>query len=144
MCVTNQDFIAQVVANWKKQGGRSILNLNENDTLGKCICPDCLTADDSSDLTRLKRAREAFIKKNPKWAHELGSLSNRYAKFFLAVQKEADKINPQHNKRLFFSSFPSAARSLLPSVCSYFSADRQRTGTSYFRNRMISRPITNP
>lgn len=96
MCVTNQDFIAQVVANWKKQGGRSILNLNENDTLGKCICPDCLTADDSSDLTRLKRAREAFIKKNPKWAHELGSLSNRYAKFFLAVQKEADKINPQH------------------------------------------------
>jgi hypothetical protein len=44
---------------------------------------------------RLALAKKAFAKKDPNWYRFLGSLSDRYAKFYLAVQKEAEKIDPQ-------------------------------------------------
>ena len=95
MCVTNPGLVRQIVDNWKKNPD-SIINLNENDTPGKCVCPDCLAADQSNDPNRLERAAKKYFANDKNWFRELGSLSERYAKFYLAVQKEADKINPDN------------------------------------------------
>ncbi len=94
MCVTNPGFINQIVADWQAAGTAKIINCNENDTAGKCTCPVCLAADNNPDGKRLDRARTAFLDKKPHWYGELGSLSERYAKFYLAVQQQADKIDP--------------------------------------------------
>lgn len=97
MCVTNQGFIQQVVDDWQNSGAGKIINCNENDTAGKCTCADCLAADENSDEGRLQRARQAFQDGKRNWYQELGSLSDRYAKFYLAVQGKTDKINPDAN-----------------------------------------------
>lgn len=94
MCVTNPGFIDQIIADWRAAGTDKLINCNENDTAGKCTCPICLAADGSHDGKRLARARAAFLDKKPNWYGELGSLSERYVKFYMAVQQQADKINP--------------------------------------------------
>lgn len=96
MCVTEPGFIRQLVSDWAGQEKRGKLNVNENDTAGKCVCPRCLAADESDDHERVERARREQAAKNPLWYQELGSLSERYAKFYLAAQQEADKIDPTH------------------------------------------------
>lgn len=98
-CVTNKEFIKTVIANWAKDPSQ-LLNLNENDTAGECVCDNCLTADRSPipNAKRRAAAKKAFDSgKNVKlWAYALGSLSNRYCQFIITAQKEADKINPNH------------------------------------------------
>ncbi len=99
MCVTSPGLVNTIVDNWRSGKSRAkIINLNENDTAGECVCPACLAADDSpeSPEVRLARAKERFERKDNKWFDELGSLSDRYCKFYLDVQKEADKIDPNH------------------------------------------------
>ena len=39
--------------------------------------------------------KKAFLEGKPDWSEYLGSLSDRYAKFYLAAQREAQKIDPQ-------------------------------------------------
>jgi hypothetical protein len=99
MCVSNPELVRTVVDNWKSGNPRQkIINLNENDTAGECTCPACLAADNSPEPpeVRLARAKEKFDRKDGKWFTELGSLSDRYSRFYLDVQKEADKIDPTH------------------------------------------------
>ncbi len=96
MCVTDRGLIARVVEDWQSGKPSDIINCNENDTAGKCVCPNCMAADADTDSGRLERARREFSTKNPQWHRELGSLSERYAKFYQAVQQEADKVNPAH------------------------------------------------
>ncbi len=99
MCVTNPGLVTTIVDNWRSGKPRAkIINLNENDTAGECVCPACFAADDSpeSPEVRLARAKERFDRKDDKWFNELGSLSDRYCKFYLDVQKEADKTDPNH------------------------------------------------
>ena len=99
-CVTNPEFIKTVVANWAARDSSAMLNLNENDTAGECVCDNCLTADNSPipNAQRRAAAKKAFDsgKDVKRWAYSLGSLSDRYCQFLLAAQKEADKINPNH------------------------------------------------
>jgi hypothetical protein len=99
MCVTSPGLVQAIVDNWKSgKPRRKIINLNENDTAGECVCPDCLAADNSPEApeARLARAKKKFDAKDGTWFDELGSLSDRYCKFYLDVQKEADKVDPNH------------------------------------------------
>ena len=93
MCVSNPNLVKIILENWIKRPDR-IINLNENDTAGKCVCPSCIKLDLSPNKDRVEKAKKLFLVNNPQWYKELGSLSERYASFYLAVQKEADKINP--------------------------------------------------
>ena len=102
MCVSQPGLWKQIVEDWaatRSEGDPSV-KLGENDNPGKCTCPDCMAwdvADPKSKVPfeeRLTLAKEAFAKGDPEWVRNLGSLSDRYAKFYLAVQKEAEKIDP--------------------------------------------------
>ena len=93
MCPSSPSLVRQIVEDWRK-AGTSYVNVNENDTAGKCMCPDCLAADGVSDAGRVERAKAAFERGESSWYKHLGSLTDRYAKFYLAVQREAEKIDP--------------------------------------------------
>ncbi len=72
----------------------------ENDTCGKCVCERCLSWDvPDPDLgfpwaERVERARKAFAAADPEWWKNLGSLSDRYARFYQAVLDEARRHDP--------------------------------------------------
>lgn len=93
MCITNEGFINQVIEDWK-QNPNNLINANENDTPGKCVCDACIAADESDDPTRVERARELFMKKDPNWVKPLGSLTDRYCKFYMTLLKKGREINP--------------------------------------------------
>ena len=88
----------QIIANWKatRSSAAPFIQLGENDNPGKCTCPDCLAWDGSTAPANERRARaqEAFAQGDSEWVAHLGSLSDRYAKFYRAVQQEAEKIDP--------------------------------------------------
>lgn len=96
MCVTEPEFVRQVVADWVASGmTNDILNANENDTAGKCCCARCLAADRTGDDEgRLARARAKFAAKDPKWYRALGSVTDRYVAFYKAVLDEGLKVTP--------------------------------------------------
>ena len=99
MCVTSPGLIKQIINDWQTQSPRpSIININENDSTGDCVCESCLTADRSTvpNKIRLENATKKFIAKEKDWVKELGSVTNRYCKFYLSVQEAADKIDPEH------------------------------------------------
>ena len=99
MCVSNPELPKVVVKNWLALGKpEQAINVNENDTSGECTCDDCLTADNSPipNAQRRAAALKEFNKKSRGWPNAMGSVSDRYCKFFLAVQKEADKTHPDH------------------------------------------------
>ena len=79
---------------------RPFVPASENDTPGKCVCERCLAWDvpdpelDTPWDQRLEHAREAFEAGERDWVRHLGSLSDRYARFYLAVQAEAEKHDP--------------------------------------------------
>ena len=121
MCVSNPDLHKLIVQNWKTSSERKkaanywqgMINVCENDSPGMCLCEKC-RAWDAADprfaaseywgkrkdpLTRLGRFyRLARVK----WGEEGDatkvieppSLSDRYAKFYMAVLKEAQKVDP--------------------------------------------------
>ena len=97
MCTTSTGLIKTIVKNYiAAQTPNRMINVNENDTAGECVCSACLKADNSNipDDVRLKKAKELFAQKKTNWEYDsLGSLSDRYASFYLAVQKEAEKQN---------------------------------------------------
>ncbi|MFA6103238.1 MAG: DUF4838 domain-containing protein [Victivallaceae bacterium] len=98
MCVSNPELHKQIVQDWIKTGmlkGFQI-NINENDTAGKCVCDKCLSWDNSTvpDTERRAKALDGFTKKDPTWYEALGSVSNRYARFAMAVMAEADRVMP--------------------------------------------------
>ncbi len=102
MCVSEPGFHKAIVENWLKTRSpqRPNIDVSENDTPGKCTCPRCLAWDAADPklgaawAERLERARKAFEADDSEWVKHLGSLSDRYARYYLAVQKEAEKIDP--------------------------------------------------
>ncbi len=103
MSVAEPGLWKQIVDDWKVMGGPqngSYIDASENDTPGKCVCEKCLTWDVNETTTkettseRLKKAKDAFLAKDPLWYVALGSVSDRYAKYYLAVEEEARKVNP--------------------------------------------------
>ena len=122
MCVSNPALHKLIVKNWKTSSERrtaappwqALINVCENDTPGMCICDNCRSWDakdprfaksdywgkKKDPLTRLGRFyRLARVK----WGEdgdatkviEPPSLSDRYAKFYMAVLKEAQKVDPE-------------------------------------------------
>lgn len=89
MCVSNSEFQQEVVNRWKAAGGggpgRHVINAVENDILGLCTCERCRAWDGepTPDCFRFysptsKVAGSRFV-------------SDRYARFWLAVQQLAAK-----------------------------------------------------
>ncbi len=103
MCVSQPAFWQQIVADWKdaRTAGSPWLDVSENDTPGKCTCPQCLAWDapgprePADSNARLKAARAAFQKGDRQWAERLGSLSDRYAQFYLEVQRRARSVDSE-------------------------------------------------
>lgn len=110
MCVSEPAFHRAIVEHWQRTRTpqRPFIDASENDTNGRCTCPRCLAWDEPEPelagawVDRLERARKAFAAGdqsgeadagNKGWEKALGSLSDRYAKYFLAVQKEAQKVD---------------------------------------------------
>ncbi|OIO97272.1 MAG: hypothetical protein AUJ96_23415 [Armatimonadetes bacterium CG2_30_66_41] len=102
MCVSEPAFHRAVVENWKQTRSpeRPYIDVSENDTPGKCNCPRCLSWDvrdpalEAPWESRLEYAKKAFDAAEAGWDKHLGSLSDRYARYYLAVQKEAEKVDP--------------------------------------------------
>jgi len=101
MNVSNAGLHSQIVTNWIAEGadGTSWINGCENDTPGKCTCASCMAWDVEPPnfqseygclwSQRLAYATNAFNSANADWANYLGPVSDRYAKFWLALQQEA-------------------------------------------------------
>ena len=93
MCVSNPGLQHEVVELWKARGGGkpgpSFVNAVENDILGLCACDRCKAADGPTPPDFLQ-----FVSEKSKIA---GSrfVSDRYARFWLAIQSEAAKVNPE-------------------------------------------------
>lgn len=92
----------QKVADWKaRRDVAPFVDASENDTPGKCTCDLCMAMDEPDPGSKVsfdqrkQKAQEAFAAAKDDWWTALGSLSDRYARFYLAVQKEAQKVDPQ-------------------------------------------------
>ncbi|NSW56184.1 MAG: DUF4838 domain-containing protein [Armatimonadetes bacterium] len=103
MCVSEPGVVRQKVADWaaRRTPQNPYIDASENDTPGKCTCDLCMAMDEPHPDSpvpfdrRAAIAKERFEAKDPNWAEALGSLSDRYARFYLAVQKEAEKVDPE-------------------------------------------------
>ncbi len=122
MCVSNPELVRLKIERWKNTGekdaeGKSLnwrdgditkgfINVHENDVDGYCACPACraMDAPDPRFATHdywgkgiIKPFLEGgrYLRGEKTNASETEpSLTDRYAKFYLAVQKEAEKIQP--------------------------------------------------
>ncbi len=102
MDVSEPAFHRQIVENWLETRTEADphIDASENDTPGKCTCETCMSwdvPDPNQEVTwdeRLQHAREAFEAGERDWAKHLGGLSDRYARYYLAVQAEARKHDP--------------------------------------------------
>ena len=103
MSVGNPAFQQAVVQHWlqTRRPDKPWIDCSENDTSGKCMCKDCLALDEPDSALafpweeRLQRARDAFAAGDPKWVANLGSLSDRYARYYRSVLDLARKHDPE-------------------------------------------------
>lgn len=103
MSVAEPAFWRAIVEHWQETRSpeNPYIDASENDTSGKCTCQKCLAWDvldpelEVPWAERLERAKRAFEAGETDWHLFLGSLSDRYARFYLAVQAEAEKIDPE-------------------------------------------------
>lgn len=105
LCVSNQELVRKIVQEWLANPERAVIpriNLNENDSWGRCTCDECLAMDDSDIPPEVRRAAclEKFQKGDEGWVRELGSVTARYMKFALAVLAEADRVAPELHAEL--------------------------------------------
>jgi hypothetical protein len=92
MCVSNPGLHREIVAQWRAKGGAernpSFLNVVENDIVGGCECENCRAWDGPTPADVNK-----FYAPNFK-VYGARFVSDRYARFELAVQQLAAKENP--------------------------------------------------
>lgn len=104
MCVSNPDLHREIVRRWLEAGKPRILNVCENDTPGMCTCEGCRAWDYPDPAFELadywgggeipdRGRRFGALRSIDGGGAEPGalSLSDRYARFYLAVQEEAAK-----------------------------------------------------
>lgn len=95
LCVSNPELHKQIVKDWlvRRRPGKDWLNAKENDSPGMCVCEKCLAWDEKPqrDLSSLAKA---YQEDGKNWHRLLGAVSNRYAHFWLAVQKAAQQYDP--------------------------------------------------
>ena len=116
MCVSNPDLWKQVVADWKnpkivpwfkKMGyGNKFICASENDSPGMCTCPRCRSWDapDPHFKTssywnggKIPKRSQRFFTRDLSYKYiddPAPAVTDRYMKYYLALQKEAQKINP--------------------------------------------------
>lgn len=102
MCVSSPALREKIVERWvaRRKPGQHGLDISENDALGSCTCEQCMAMDVPHPDNpvafdrRLEEASKAWHAHDPSWPRKLGSLSDRYARFMLAVQKRAEAIDP--------------------------------------------------
>ena len=103
MCVSEPGLARQIIADWQDKGAPEFLNVCENDGWAGCACPTCLSWDEPDPETpvpfdkRLEAARRAFAGQEGRpdnWMLQLGSLSDRFARFWERVSVEAAKVRP--------------------------------------------------
>jgi hypothetical protein len=103
MCVSSTGLVSQILGDWQNKGSPEFLNVCENDGWAGCACPVCLSWDepDPEDPVpfdqRLVAAKKAFageLGRRDEWMLQLGSLSDRFARFWMRVEDEAVKIRP--------------------------------------------------
>ena len=102
MSVGDPAFRKAVVDDWlqRRTPEKPWIDCSENDTCGKCMCEHCMALDVPDPSLgfpweeRAERARAAFEAGDPTWYQNLGSLSDRYARYYLAVLQEARKHDP--------------------------------------------------
>ena len=99
MCVSEPGLWKQIIADWKARGTPEFLNVCEDDGWAGCACARCLSWDEPDPDNpvpfdqRLQAARKAFDAGRD-WQLQLGSLSDRYAKFWRIIADEAAKTRP--------------------------------------------------
>jgi hypothetical protein len=93
MCVSNPGFQEQIVSQWEarrstKPGVPGFINACENDILGLCTCDTCRAWDGP--------APDNYLKYYSATSKMVGSrfVSDRYARFWLALQQQAAKVDP--------------------------------------------------
>ncbi|MGO8697278.1 MAG: DUF4838 domain-containing protein [Limisphaerales bacterium] len=103
VCVSQPGLAAQVIADWKVRGAPRFLNVCEDDGWAGCACPTCLSWDEPDPDNpvpfdkRLDAAKRAFNHQEGRadeWMLLLGSLSDRYARFWKIVSEEARQTRP--------------------------------------------------
>ncbi len=120
MCVSNPGFIRQAVQDWLDDFNPAwpMINALENDTAGRCCCDNCLAWDDSPEPAAERRARalKRFEAGDEQWYTELGSVTNRYAKFYLALLAEADRVAPEKHAELASDIYANYSEPPSPSI----------------------------
>ncbi len=103
MCVSQPALVTQIIADWKDKGAPEFLNVCENDGWAGCACPVCLSWDEPDPDNpipfdqRLEAARKAFAGQQGRpdeWMLQLGSLSDRFARFWKRVADQAVLARP--------------------------------------------------
>lgn len=103
MSVGDPAFQKAVVDDWQQRRTpeKPWIDCSENDTCAKCVCDYCMALDVPDPnlafpwAERMERAKAAFSAGDPAWYENLGSLSDRYARYYLAVLEEARKYDPE-------------------------------------------------
>lgn len=94
MCVSNPGLHQKIVSLWREKGGArrtgrpSFINAVENDILGMCECENCQAWDGPTPPDAMKYYAPNFKVYGSRF------VSDRYARFALAVQQLAAKENP--------------------------------------------------
>jgi hypothetical protein len=98
MCVSDPSFHDHIIEQWKERRTAATpwVNACENDSSGKCICEPCRSWDVAApgDEVSMEKLYDHFNNQGNGWAKWMGSLTDRYCRFYLTLQEEARKIDP--------------------------------------------------
>lgn len=108
MCVSQPALWNQIVQDWVDSGQAQrggVIKIGENDSAGSCTCEGCRAWDAPDGRFRESRYWSGEVSereldranrfKLPGADPKAPSLSDRYARFYLAVQKTAEKVRPE-------------------------------------------------
>lgn len=102
MNVSNPALWRQVVEQWQahRTAFSPYIDASEDDTMGKDTSPQTMAWDvpdpnaPAAFAERLRKAKAMFNASDPNWPKALGPLADRYAHFWLEIQREAEKVDP--------------------------------------------------
>lgn len=103
MCVSQPGLVRQIISDWTEKGSPQFLNVCENDGWAGCACSNCLSWDEPDPensvpfderVAAMQRAYAGKEGRRDEWMLKMGSLSDRYARFWERVSEEAAKARP--------------------------------------------------
>ena len=93
----------QIIEDWKAKGAPQFLNVCENDGWAGCACPTCMSWDQPApdDPIPFDQRADAALRafngqegRRDEWMLKLGSLSDRYARFWRNISETARQTRP--------------------------------------------------